>query len=259
MNIRDLWTIITKKYPLSNAAEWDFVGHQIGHWKQRVNRVMFVLDVTSDVVAFAIKNKCDLIISYHPFFFGNKKQILEKNKLKAKLFKDLKKAHIALYSLHTAIDNSNNSLASYMLHLLGFTKVKDTELSFAKTGESNLAISKKQVIKKCCDLFLINQIGIINQLPLKIKKVVLANGSHDFEVIDIASKLKVDVLICGEMDYHTKLYAKEMKVPVLIVGHFMEWLFQNQMKKEFSSIINLKILEYKEKNFIQFKGYENGK
>ena len=259
MNIRDLWTIITKKYPLSNAAEWDFVGHQIGHWKQKVSKVMFVLDVTSDVVAFAIKNKCGLIISYHPFFFGNKKQILEKNQLKAKLFKDLKQAHIALYSLHTAIDNSNNSLASYMLLLLGFKKVKDTDLSFAKLGESKEYISKEELIKKCCDLFLINQIGVINQLPSRIKKVVLANGSHDFEVIDIAHKLKVDALICGEMDYHTKLYAKEKAVPILIVGHFMEWLFQNQMKKEFSSIINLKILEYKERNFIQFKGCKNGK
>ena len=258
MNIGNIWKKITKKYPLKNAEKWDFVGHQVGHWKQNVTKMMFVLDVTNDAIDFAIKNKCQLIISYHSFFFGKRKEILETNKIKFRMYQKLKKFKIGVYSIHTAIDNSSSSLASYILNLLGFKKIENLVLSFAKAGEHQSGFSNQQIINKCCKLFLTKQVIIINSLPKRINKVVLANGAHDKEIIDLTKEVKGDLLICGEMNYHTKLYARESKTPTLIVGHFMEWLFQKKMKQEFNSIIGIEIVEYKEENFIKFKGENNG-
>ena len=55
--------------PLETQEEWDASGWVIDLPETEVNKVMFALTVTPNIIAQAIKHQCDMIISHHPLFF----------------------------------------------------------------------------------------------------------------------------------------------------------------------------------------------
>ena len=53
-------TFANEKY----AYEWDNTGLQIGNENKSINKILVALDVTTETVEEAIKNRCDLIYTF---------------------------------------------------------------------------------------------------------------------------------------------------------------------------------------------------
>jgi dinuclear metal center YbgI/SA1388 family protein len=97
--------------PKEIAWQKDNVGLQIGDTDKRIKNILLCLEVNENVVEEALKNKCNLIISHHPFFFSPVKNIDIANDRKSRLIQKLIKHDIILYSAHTNLDYTKDGVS----------------------------------------------------------------------------------------------------------------------------------------------------
>ena len=120
---------IEKFAPKYLAEEWDNVGLQIGDPTAGVTKIMLTLDVTLAVVAEAIENKVDLIVSHHPLIFKPLKSIrydLPSGKIISKLIEN----KIALYAAHTNLDSVKGGINCVLAQKLGLDSIEVLNPSF---------------------------------------------------------------------------------------------------------------------------------
>lgn len=106
--------------PNSTAAEWDNVGLLVGDPRGHVERVLTCLTVTKDVVAEAVADRVDLIVSHHPVLFKATKRLVASGGDGA-LLMPLLRSGIAVYSPHTAFDNCAGGVNDILCRRLGVT------------------------------------------------------------------------------------------------------------------------------------------
>lgn len=123
MKIKDITNCIESVAPLHFAEDFDNVGLLVGNPETIVSGVLVTLDTLESVVEEAIDNHCNLIISFHPIIFKGLKKLNGKNYVERVVIKAIQN-NIAIYSMHTALDNSFNGVNSKILEVLGLTNKK---------------------------------------------------------------------------------------------------------------------------------------
>jgi dinuclear metal center YbgI/SA1388 family protein len=121
MTIKEITNIIEELAPLSNAEDFDNVGLLVGNDNAEVNGVLITIDTLEEVVDEAIQENCNLILSFHPIIFDGLKKINGENYVEKAVLKAIKN-DIAIYSMHTALDNSFDGVSSKMCEVLDLKK-----------------------------------------------------------------------------------------------------------------------------------------
>ena len=115
MQIRDIINFIENKFPLELQESYDNCGLTYGYPENQVNGILVCLDVTDDVVKEAVQKKCNLIISHHPVLFRGIKKITQ-NTMSNRVLEKCIQNNIALYALHTNLDNQLNHHNNMIFH-----------------------------------------------------------------------------------------------------------------------------------------------
>ena len=90
--------------PLQLAEKWDNVGLLVESSAEKaVDKVLMANDLTSDVLNEAVQNRCQMIISYHPFIFKPLSRLTRLN-WKERLVLDCIQSDISVFSPHTSWD-----------------------------------------------------------------------------------------------------------------------------------------------------------
>lgn len=123
MTVKDITKILEELAPLSYAEEFDNVGLLVGDYNMNVKGVLVTLDTLENVVDEAIKKDCNMIVSFHPIIFKGLKKLTGANYVERVVLKAI--AHnIAIYSMHTALDNSNMGVNAKICEVLGIQNPK---------------------------------------------------------------------------------------------------------------------------------------
>jgi dinuclear metal center YbgI/SA1388 family protein len=109
--------------PLELAADWDNVGLLLGDAASSAERIMTCLTVTPPSAAEAIEAGAGLIISHHPILFRGCKRLTAGHP-EGKMLLDLARANVAVYSPHTAFDNTTGGINDLLADKLGLQKVR---------------------------------------------------------------------------------------------------------------------------------------
>ena len=109
MIVQNVITHLEELSPLTYAEEYDNVGLLVGNRKAQVTGVLVTLDTTEGVIEEALKNKCNLIVSFHPIIFKGLKKLTGHNYVERIVIKAIKN-DIAIYAIHTALDNVINGV-----------------------------------------------------------------------------------------------------------------------------------------------------
>jgi len=134
MTVKDITNYIEELAPLKYAEDFDNVGLLVGNYKTTITGVLVTLDTLENVVDEAIKKKCNLIVSFHPIIFSGLKKLNGNNYVERIVLKAIKN-DIAIYAMHTALDNSVMGVSAKMAEVLELTNTK-------------VLIPKKGLIKK---------------------------------------------------------------------------------------------------------------
>ncbi|MCM8567928.1 Nif3-like dinuclear metal center hexameric protein [Gramella jeungdoensis] len=118
MTIQEVINQIEDFAPTRYAEDFDNVGLLVGDKSKEVAGALITLDTLEATVDEAIEKKCNLIISFHPIIFSGLKKLNGKNYVERTVLKAIKN-DIAIYAIHTALDNQHKGVNDMISEKLG--------------------------------------------------------------------------------------------------------------------------------------------
>jgi dinuclear metal center YbgI/SA1388 family protein len=107
--------------PTAYAEDFDNVGLLTGNPNHEITGILVCHDALEPVIQEAIEKKCNLIICFHPILFSGLKKITGANYVEKALIKAIKN-DIAIYAVHTGLDNHPEGVNKIMSKALGIEK-----------------------------------------------------------------------------------------------------------------------------------------
>src|SRR5690349_15610231 len=123
MKIQDITSFLENIAPVSLQEHYDNAGLITGDLQWECTGIITSLDATEAVVAEAIEKGCNLIVAHHPIIFSGLKKITGKNYVERTIIKAIKN-DIAIYAIHTNLDNVINGVNGIMADQLGLVNKK---------------------------------------------------------------------------------------------------------------------------------------
>ncbi|AUC82380.1 Nif3-like dinuclear metal center hexameric protein [Lacinutrix sp. Bg11-31] len=123
MIIQDVINHLEDFAPLAYAEDFDNVGLLVGDKNTKLIGVLVTLDTLEAVIDEAIENNCNLIVSFHPIIFKGLKKLTGKTYVERTVQKAIKN-DIAIYAIHTALDNHINGVNDMICDQLGLLNRK---------------------------------------------------------------------------------------------------------------------------------------
>ena len=117
MIVQDVINHLETLAPLSYAEDFDNVGLLVGNKNTELTGVLVTLDTLETVVEEAIAENCNLIVSFHPIIFKGLKKLNGKTYVERVVMKAIQH-NIAIYSMHTALDNAFNGVNAMICNQL---------------------------------------------------------------------------------------------------------------------------------------------
>jgi len=118
MIIKEVTDILEELAPLQYAEDFDNVGLLIGDSETKVSGILVTLDTLENVVDEAIAKHCNLIVSFHPIIFSGLKNLTGASYVERVVIKAIQHK-IAVYSMHTALDNAAEGVNAKICEVLG--------------------------------------------------------------------------------------------------------------------------------------------
>jgi len=134
MTVNAVAKILEELAPLDYAEDFDNVGLLVGDASMEVKGILVTLDTLENVIKEAITKNCNLIVSFHPIIFSGLKKITGRNYVERTVLKAIKN-DIAIYAIHTALDNSISGVNHKICDILGLSN-------------TSILIPQKETIKK---------------------------------------------------------------------------------------------------------------
>jgi len=117
--------IISFLESIANPAlqeKYDNAGLIIGDSNRECSGILVCLDSTEEVIKEAVAKRCNLVIAHHPIVFGGLKRINGKNYVERAVISAIKN-DIAVYAIHTNLDNVINGVNGRIAKLLGLEDI----------------------------------------------------------------------------------------------------------------------------------------
>ncbi len=123
MIVQDVISHLENLSPLAYAEDFDNVGLLVGDKNMAITGVLVTLDTLEAVVDEAIAKNCNLIVSFHPIIFKGLKRITGNNYVERVVLKAIQH-HIAIFAIHTALDNAYNGVNDIICERIGLLNRK---------------------------------------------------------------------------------------------------------------------------------------
>ena len=123
ISIKNITDYLEEIAPLSYQESYDNSGLITGNPETLVKGIMICLDSTEEVIMDAIANNCNLVISHHPIVFSGIKKLNGKNYVERAIIAAIKN-DIAIYAIHTNLDNVSVGVNKTISEKLGLTNLK---------------------------------------------------------------------------------------------------------------------------------------
>lgn len=234
--VKDVAAYMEKIAPLNLACEWDNVGLIVGNYGREVKRVIVCLDLTREVLDFAIAKNANLIVSHHPFIFRGVKRI-NTSDLYGKLVEDVIKNDICVYAAHTNFDFTHNGLNDILaksidLHYSNSIYVgKSRDRIMGKVGEVVDELTFEEFANKVRDKLRLASIRVVGDLERQVRRIAVFSGAFDENMLDLV-KNRADVIVTGDLKHHVALDIMQKGLCAIDAGHFgTEYIFVDYIRR----------------------------
>lgn len=123
MQLHQITSFLESKAHPSLQESYDNSGLIVGDKNAEITKALISLDCTEAVVDEAIAKGANLVISHHPIVFKGLKSFTGKNYVERVVMKAIKN-DIALYAIHTNLDNVQHGVNKKIADLLGLEKTQ---------------------------------------------------------------------------------------------------------------------------------------
>lgn len=228
MKINQLIKKLDEFYPLELQLSWDNSGLQIGDKNSNIKKVYICLDLEDFHVENAIKENANLIITHHPLFMKDVKQ-LEKGSFYYDVIKKLILNDINVLSYHTPFDISIFGMKNFFISKLKTNEKEVFAIDENKSLGSIFDIETKK-LSEIVDLIKAhyiefydikdwsNFIRVYGNMDRKIKRIAYLGGSGADFISDAVDK-RADLYITGDIKYHDAQLAYRNNLNLIDLSH----------------------------------------
>jgi dinuclear metal center YbgI/SA1388 family protein len=128
MKIKEIISVLEQMSPLAYAEDFDNVGLLLGNPNDEATGILVCHDALENVIDEAVTKNCNVIVCFHPIIFSGLKKITGKNYVERSIIKAIKN-DIAIYAVHTALDNHQEGVNKIFCDNLG---IKNTKILIPK-------------------------------------------------------------------------------------------------------------------------------
>lgn len=121
--VKDIIDSLEAWAPPAYAESYDNVGLLVGSSQWEIDGIMVSLDCTEEVIEEAIAKGCNMVVSHHPILFKGLKKLTGSNYVERTVALALKN-DIALYAIHTNLDNVDTGVNKKIADLLGLKNTR---------------------------------------------------------------------------------------------------------------------------------------
>ena len=175
MTVQEIYDKLCERIPEYLREPWDNDGLMCSSDSTiEVKRALITLDVTENIVDYAIANGIDLIVSHHPLIFKPLPALTENSHIARKVIK-LIKNDISVISLHTRadkVDGGVNDLLAEILSLRGAVPFGEGDLGRIGTLDEELSMEDFSYLLK----------GLLNCDGVKVADAVVAAPTDRVEL-----------------------------------------------------------------------------
>jgi len=136
MKLRGIVDFFEEMAPTRLQENYDNAGLIIGNFDDEISKALISVDVTDEVIDEALAKGCQLIISHHPLVFKALKKFSGKS-LTEKLVVRAIKNDLAIYAIHTNLDNIMSGVNSILADKLG---IKNTYILSPSNSKLNKVV-----------------------------------------------------------------------------------------------------------------------
>lgn len=229
---------VEELWPESLAEEWDEVGLVAGHPSAEVNRILFAVDPTLEVIEEAVEWGADLVITHHPLLLKGVTSVAATT-AKGRAVHRLIESGTGLLTVHTNGDSAVGGVSDVLADALGLRNV--TPLTPAANGLPEEGIGRVGDLEEVLTLgeFAARVFGILPAVAGGVRvsgdpegivrRVAVCGGAGDSLFGEVRAS-NADVYLTADLRHHPASEAREAAVdgrPYLIdVSHFAsEWLW----------------------------------
>jgi dinuclear metal center YbgI/SA1388 family protein len=219
MTVKEIYDKLEKLLPPSLMEPWDNDGLMCApDGEKTVGRVLVALDVTEEIVDYAIESHFDLILSHHPLIFRPLSSINEDNHVSRKIIK-LLSSGISVFSFHSRADKAVGGVNDLLSNLLGiFDTAPFGEGDLGRIGEIEEECTAEDFAYRVKRALGSDSVKYVDALsPVRIVAVVGGDGK-DFVRDAIAAG--ADTFVSGRLSYNVMAEGPEMGINLIEAGHF---------------------------------------
>ena len=224
MKVRKLYELLEEKIPRSLSCEWDNDGLMCCPCgDNEVGKVLVALDVTGEVVEYAMQNGYDVILSHHPLIYKGLKSFDDNGYVSAKLI-SLAKSDISVMSFHTRLDavmGGVNDKFAALLNLSDIEPLYCEGISLGRVGNTSSVMSAEAFAKKVKEI-LGAPFVLLSDAGVNVSRVAVVGGNGE-DLIAEAKRMGADTFVSGRLDYHLMTDAPDQKIQkmnFIEAGHF---------------------------------------
>ena len=123
MKIKEILAILEELAPLAYAEDFDNVGLLVGNTEIESTGILVCHDALDSVIDEAVEKNCNLVVCFHPILFSGVKKLTGQDYVTRSVIKAIKN-DIAIYAIHTALDNHQNGVNKIFSDALGLVNTK---------------------------------------------------------------------------------------------------------------------------------------
>lgn len=244
MRLKEITNILEKWCPLNSAEEFDNVGLLIGNSDEIIKKAIITIDTTEKVIDEAIRNNCNLVITFHPLIFNGLKNITQQTYVEKIVFKAIQN-NVNIYAIHTNLDNNPKGVNYKICQKMELNNTKflisknEGAFGMGMIGELNKEFSELDFFNFLKSKMNIKNIKHSPFIGKKIKKVAVLGGSGSF-AIENAIAEEADCYLTSDLKYHDYFKA-DNKILLADIGHYESEQFTKELILEF---LNKKIPKF---------------
>ncbi len=223
MKVRDIAAAIESFAPLALQESYDNAGLIVGRMDDDVHKALLAVDVTEEVIAEAVAEGCDMIITHHPIIFHAMKRFNSASQTERCVEEAIRRG-IVLYAAHTNLDSTPDGMSWRVAQMLGLENIAvmqptNTEgAGFGVVGELAEAMPSADFMRRVMEHFDVKALRHSDVVKAEIRKVAICTGSGG-SLIDDARKSGADIYLTADLRYNDFM-RHENAIILADMGHF---------------------------------------
>ena len=226
VKVKDVLKCLNDFAPVDLKMDYDNVGFLVGFSENEVSRVIVSLDITSDVIAEAIRENAQLIVSHHPVLFDAVSSVTD-NDLVGRKITTMLSGGISAICMHTNLDIVSGGVNDALAREAGITSPQllceygvydEKPYGIGKYGDLNKTMEFSEYLNFIKTNLNANGLRYY-YAGRKVSRVAVVGGSGGSNMYDAIEK-GCDTFITSDIRYNVFLEAKELGINLIDGDHF---------------------------------------